>query len=262
MAADSGSPTPSRKPASRAWAVAFALVAVTALLVGASVYVFHSLRSLPGDAVEEGRRVLKDLESIASAFRQGTIEVRFLSYATRVNGTSYLQFASVQQTEVFRRTDKATALWGAWELPEVVVEATAPVEYTYYLDLDEEWRFFKEGNKILVVAPRPRFNKPAVDASEIRYEVREASLFRDSDAALARLKEGLTRMSMARARENLELVRELGRRKVEEFVRNWLIQAFGDGGDYRVEVLFADEEAAGELTGEGSGSLKVLDGEE
>lgn len=252
-------PPPPRRPGSRAWALAFAVVAVTVVLAGAALWVFHSLRSLPGDAVREGRQVLRDLESIAAAFRQGTIEVRFLSYATRVNGTSYLQFATVEQTEVFRRTDRATALWGVWELPDVVVEATAPVEYTYYLDLDEEWRFFKEGDEILVVAPRPRFNKPAIDASEIRYEVREASLFRRSDEAIANLKEGLTRMSRQRARDNLELVREMGRRKVEEFVTNWLLNAFGDGGEYHVEVLFADEEEARLLLG--GEALEVREGE-
>lgn len=237
-------------PARRAWAVAFAVVGVVAVLAGASLYVFQSLRRLPGEAVEGGRRVLRDLEGIAAAFHEGTIEIRFLSYATRVTGSSYLQFATVRQTEVFRRTDQATTLWGAWELPDVVVEATAPVETTYYLDLDEEWRFTREGDKITVVAPHPRFNAPAVDASEIRYEVREAGLFRDTDAALARLKQGVTRMARHRARENLDLVRELGRRKVEEFVTNWLLQAFGDGGDYDVEVRFADEVGTPGLRGE------------
>jgi hypothetical protein len=228
--------------AGRAWAVAFAVVAVVVVLVGAALYVFHSLRRLPGEALEGGRKVLGDLAGVAAAFNQGSVETRFLSYATRVTGSSYLQFATVHQTEVFRRTDRSSTLWGTLDLPEVVVEATAPVEYTYYLDLDAEWRFVRDGRTVRVVAPRPRFNKPAIDASEIRYEVRESSLLRDETAALAKLKEGLTRMSMGRARENLELVRELGRKKTARFVSTWLIQAFGDGGDYAVEVRFADEE--------------------
>jgi hypothetical protein len=234
----------------RAWAVAFALVAVVVVLVGAALYVFHSLRRLPADALEGGRKVLGDLAEVAAAFNQGSVETRFLSYATRVTGSTYLQFATVHQTEVFRRTDRSSTLWGTLDLPEVVVEATAPVEYTYFLDLDAEWRFVRDGRRVRVVAPRPRFNKPAIDASEIRYEVRESSLLRDEAAALVKLKEGLTRMSMERARDNLELVRELGRKQTAQFVSAWLIHAFGDGGDYAVEVRFADEEPG--LSGPGS----------
>jgi len=36
-------------------------------------------------------------------------------------------------------------LQGALALPDVVVEARAPVAYTYFLDLDMEWRFRLEG---------------------------------------------------------------------------------------------------------------------
>ncbi len=233
------------------WARTFAWVATVAILTAAGVYVFQSLRDLPGEAVDRGREVLGDLQDIAAAFRQGTIETRFLSYATRVSGSNYLQFATLRQRELFTRTDRASVLWGQLELPEVVVEASAPVEYTYYLDLDGEWTFRREGRTITVLAPGIQFNRPAVDASEIEYRVRAASVLRDEAAALAKLKAGLTRMSLLRARENVELVRELGRRKTEEFVATWLVQAFGDGGEYAVEVRFADEAGARDLRLEG-----------
>jgi len=211
------------------------------IFAGVFLYVFHSLRSLPGDAVEEGRRVLRDLRGLAEAFNQGTVEVEFTSYATSVTGTSYLQFGTVRQTEIFRRKDSASTLWGTLPLPDVVVEARAPVETTYYLDLDSQWKFVREGGVVHVLAPTPRFNTPAVDVSKIRYEVREGSLWRDTEAAKARLQEGITALAAERARENLTLVRELGRKKTEEFVSDWLLTAFGDGGEYRVEVLFRDE---------------------
>lgn len=233
-----------RHPAHRGclgWPLAVAVIAITVILVAAGLYLFHSLRTLPGDAVEQGRQVLRDLESVAAAFNRGTVETSFLSYATEVRGTSYLQFATLEQMEVFRRTDRASTLWGTLQLPDVMVEATAPVEYTYFLDLDAEWRFERRDHTLYVVAPKPRFNTPAVDASEIRYEVRRGSVLRDSDAALVKLKEGITTMAKMRARENLALVRELGRRVTEEFVASWLAEAFGDGGAYRVEVVFADE---------------------
>ena len=58
---------------------------------------------------------------------------------------------------------------------------------------------------------------------------------------IQKLKEGLTAMSIERAREHKSLVREMGRRETEQFVENWLVGAFADGADYAVEVVFPDE---------------------
>ena len=221
---------------------------VVAILAGAGLYVFESLRRLPADAVEGTKRLARDLVEVAAAFRQGNIEISFTSYATSVTGSSFLQFANLRQTEVYTRLDEASLLWGTLELPDVVVSATAPVEYTYYLDLDESWEFRLEGGTLHVLAPPIRFNRPAIDASEIDYEVRSSSLLRDEEASLELLKQGLTVMSERRAREHIVLVREVGRSKVREFVERWLAGNFGDAERYRVEVRFADETpVAGDL---------------
>jgi hypothetical protein len=126
----------------------------------------------------------------------------------------------------------------------VVVEARAPVTYTYYLDLEDEWRFRLEGREVLVVAPRVEWNRPAVDVSALRFAVREGSVFRDEDLALGRLRSELTPLLDRRARHHVPFVREAGRRKVEAFVENWLVQRFADGTGYRARVVFADEPAA------------------
>ena len=230
-----------RSEASVAWARTVGIVAVVAILVGGGLYVFNSLRRLPADALAGSRELARDLVEVAAAFREGRVEISFTSYATSVTGSSYLQFATLRQTEVYTRQDEASVLWGALELPEVVVSATTPVEYTYYLDLDEEWEFRLDGETLEVVAPAIRFNRPAIDPSEIEYEVRASSLLRDEEAALEQLKEGLSVMSEQRAREHVVLVREVGRTRVREFVERWLAGSFGDAERYRVVVRFADE---------------------
>jgi hypothetical protein len=127
------------------------------------------------------------------------------------------------------------------------VEATAPVEYTYYLDFNEPWELRQAGDEIEVIAPDIRFNTPAVDASAIRYRVLADSLLRDEATAIARLKAGITAMAHQRARQNRDLVREIGRRRTEEFVESWLVNNFSDAGRYRARVRFADEtETAGD----------------
>ena len=230
-----------RRPSHAPWALAVAAVAIVAIVVGGGLYVFRSARSLPGEVVEGGRKALRDLREVAAAFRTGTVTTTFRSYATEVTGTSRLQFAELRQEELFERRDTEAVLWGALALPDVVVEARAPVTYTYYLDLDKEWRFRLEGRDVLVVVPPVEWNRPAVDVSALRYGVREGSVFRDEQVALDRLRSELTPLLERRARQHVPLVREAGRRKVEAFVEGWLVRGFADGGGHRARIVFGDE---------------------
>ncbi len=233
-----------RRPSPAPWALAVAAVAIVAIVAAGGLYVFRSLTRLPGDVVEGGRQALRDLREVAAAFRTGTVTTTFRGYATDVAGTTRLQFAELRQEEVFERRDTEAVLWGALALPDVVVEARAPVTYVYFLDLDKEWRFRLEGKGVLVVVPPVEWNRPAVDVSALRYAVREGSVFRDEEVALDRLRSELTPLLDRRARQHVPLVRETGRRKVEAFVETWLVQRFADGGGYRARVLFTDEAAA------------------
>jgi hypothetical protein len=233
-----------RRPSHAPWALAVAAVATVAIVVAGAVYVFHSVRSLPVDVLEGGRQALKDLRDVAAAFRSGTVTTTFRGYATEVAGTSRLQFAELRQEESFERRDSEAVLWGALALPDVVVEARAPVTYTYFLDLDKEWRFRLEGREVLVVVPPLEWNRPAVDVSALRFEVREGSVLRDEQLVLDRLRGELTPLLDRRARQHVTLIREAGRRKVEAFVETWLVHRFADGSGYRARVRFADEPAA------------------
>src|SRR3990172_9295595 len=204
-------------------------------------YVFYRAQRLPGEILEGGRSIATELRSVAAAFKTGPITTTSVSCATEMSGSQKLQFATLRETEVFERTDRAQVLWGQLELPEVVVRAEAPVEYTYYLDLEERWNFLLEGPTVRVQAPPVRFNSPAIDVSRLRYEVKSGSVFRDEALALENLKRGLGELSRARAAENVALVRELGRKKTAEFVRTWLLSRYDDASSYYIEVTFADE---------------------
>jgi hypothetical protein len=223
------------------WAIAFTIVAIVGIVAATLLYVFHAARTLPRDVIESGREALREARAVAAAFRTGTITTTFRGYATEIEGTSRLEFAQLRQLEVFERRDAAAVLWGTFNLPDVVVEARAPVEYTYYLDLDKEWRFRLEGQEVFVTAPAVEFNRPSVDVSALQFEVKEGSVFRDEKLALDNLRAELTSLSMWRARQHIPLVREAGRRKVEAFVETWLVQRFADGADYHARVRFADE---------------------
>ncbi len=214
------------------WPAAVAVLGLAATF--AALYAFRSLTQAPSRLASEARQ-------IASAFRSGTVTTSFTSYATEVHGSSFLQFATLKQIEVFERKDEAALFWGQLALPDVVVEARAPVEYTYYLDLNERWLFVLEGRTLLVQAPPVRYNTPALDVSALRYQIRQGSVLRDEAAVLVKLRQGLSELAKQRARENVALVRETGRRQTEEFVLTWLQARFSDGKDLRAQVRFADE---------------------
>lgn len=214
------------------WPAVVALLGLASLaLVG---YVFQSTRNLPGDVIESSR-------SLVEAFKAGTVTTRFVSYAAEMSGSSYLQFANLKQVEVFERTDRVTVMWGQFALPDVVVRAEAPVEYTFYLDLDEPWDLLIDDKTVLVQAPEIRYNPPAIDVSNLHYQVTDRSVLRDEDVALENLRRGLSDLAKMRAKENIPLVRELGRRKTQEFIRNWLLSSYDNAESYRIEVVFADE---------------------
>jgi len=44
-----------------------------------------------------------------------------------------------------------------------------------------------------------------------------------------------------RAKDNVPLVRETGRKEISEFVENWLARSFTDGKNYNVKVYFPGE---------------------
>lgn len=237
-------PNPWVKPAT--WVV------IVFLLLAAGIYVFKSLRDLPVDTLDEAGAVLEKtgvvidkasqaLKEIAAAFNQGTVTTSFISYATSLNANHYLQFATLRQNEVFTRKDEARTGFGYIPLPDVVVEARAPVQYTYYVDFGAKWEFVLKDHVIYVLAPPIQANEPAVDASEITYEVKKDSVFRKTAQAKDNLKKSIMPMVQQRAKDNVALVRETGRREIAEFVEKWLARSFVDASKYPLKVYFADE---------------------
>lgn len=232
-------------PAGTSWAWPVAWMVTAALLVGGVIYAFKSCRDLPGETLDKTRKLAttvgQQLQRIASAFERGTITTTFTSYATTLSGSQYLQFATLSQRETFTRTDESSLLFGYIPLPDVIVEASAPVTYTYYLDLNARWDFVLHDGVIWVTAPDIKYNKPALDVSRITYEIKKDSHFRNTSEAMENLRSSMTWMSYKKAEANIDLVRETGRKQTETFVENWLAKSFADGKKFPVKVQFRAE---------------------
>ncbi len=227
------------------WAYPVMWMVLCLILVLGAVYVFKSCRDLPGETLDKTSKLLSQagdkLERLAAAFKQGTVTTTFTSTATSMSGSQYLQVATLSQQETFTRKDESSLAYGYLPLPDVIVEASAPVSYTYYLDLNAKWDFHLKDGVISVVAPDIRFNKPAVDVSRLTWEVKKDSMFRKTGEAMESLKGSITWLSYKKAGANAELVRETGRRQTELFVQNWLARTFPDGKNLPVKVRFRSE---------------------
>src|SRR5262245_28921344 len=185
---DDAKPALESRPAKNSWAWPVMWMVVVLAIVSAGIYVFKSCRDLPGETLGHAGKIVEQVgqkvQQVAAAFRKGTITTIFTSYATSIGGSQYLQFATLSQVETFTRKDESSMAFGYIPLPDVIVEATAPVTCTYYLDLNARWDFRLQDGVIWVIAPDIKFNKPSVDASRITYQVTKNSLIRNTTEAM------------------------------------------------------------------------------
>jgi len=226
-------PPPARSP----WPRVVVTLGVLAMLLGAGLVIFRQMVKVPVALVSE-------LRSVAAAFTQGTVRTEFLSRAAELAGTSRFQFATLKQAESFKREETGSTAWGWIPLPKVVVQAQAPVEYSYYVELDPRWEFQREGDTVLVFPPAIMASTPALDLSALTFYTLEGSLWWDDQAVRERLRGSLTDALKLRAEDNVRLVREVGRQRLADFVMKWLGDRFDDGQRFQVKIVFPDERLA------------------
>jgi hypothetical protein len=227
------------------WARAAMWSAIALIVVAGVVMMLRSCMALPERALSKTSQVMEKagdaLATVAGAFNRGMVTTSFVSYATTITNSQRLQFATLKQMEIFTRTEQPSTAFGYVPLPDVIVEAKAPVEYTYYLDLNGKWEFVLREGVIHVFAPPIRANRPSIDVSALHYEVKKGR-FRTSEA-INNLKSSMSGLAILRAKENIPLVRETGRKETAEFVERWLARSFADGKSYPVKVYFPGETA-------------------
>lgn len=228
------------------WALAIALLVFVLVLAGGAWYALRVIQRLPGEIAAQGREMgrsaVREVGDLVRAFRTGSVQRLFATYTTRLEGTNYLQVATLEQVQVFEMEDRAAVFWGTVELPPVIVRATAPVDYTYFVDLEGPWRFELTDRRVVVLAPPLRFNRPAIDISRLRWQVVRGSLLRDEQLVAGQLRREMMGRAAIQAKANVPLVRQTARSQVERFVTNWLLQTFDEeAAGYTVQVYFADE---------------------
>ncbi len=212
------------------WAKAISRIGVTAIIVPGLVFIIIYFLNFTGKAFKATDKAISDrmdeISNIASAFKTGSVITEFTSYATKIRANNYLQVAQLETVESFSKSETTKHAWDLIKF-SAEVEIRAPVEYTFYLDLleKEAWKFELQNEEailknqeenlfrvpeIVVRAPGIQWNKPAIDISEMKvWENKSIGI--DEDKMRNELQKEITAICNERAKEKVNLVREIAR---------------------------------------------------
>lgn len=247
------------------WPVTLLVVALLGVhLSGRACQTVEETSERPAETVE---RAVEAASTIAERFRSGRITTTFLADIPRlvVDGGSRLEVATFEATETFTRTDERRVAFDLIPLGRTEAEIRVPATYRYHVRLDDPWRIEVRDQSCIVWAPALRPTQPpAIHTDRMEKRVSGSWLRWDEAEQLEELHRSITPTLRERAAspETIDLVRELARRRVAEFVRNWLLIAdhWREDRYTSVRVIFADERDREERPTEATLELNLGDG--
>ncbi len=242
----------------RSWAKTVSTIGVTLILVFGAIYIFKYMMELPGKGVD---KIANRVIDIAKAFKKGTIINEFRSYATSVSATNYLQIAKLSTHETFSKTDSKMILWDQFYLGDIKVEIRAPVEYTFFVDLNENWQFILKDKEmeVMILAPKIQVNKPFIDISNLTISSEKSILRRGKSKIEEQLRKEIVGLTKVRARGKIKLIRAIAKDMVAQFVQNWFINVQYKDNKTRPHVkavYFANQEYPKKIFDDMSGTDK------
>ena len=185
--------------------------------------------------------------SITERFRTGRITSTFTADLPRLQpGGAVLELASYEAVEAFRRSDERSLFFDLVPLGTNVTEIRVPVTYRYHVRLDEPWHLDVRDRVCLVRAPRLRATlPPALHTDRMEKHGERGWLRMDLVQQMDELEKTITPTLIMRAQDaqTISVVRETCRRRVAEFVRDWLLreEQWREDGFTAVTVTFEDE---------------------
>ena len=204
------------------------IIALLIIILAAAYVTYRFSNSIQSSAVDH----------LMDGFRRESVETRFLSFATTVAPLKRLELAKLNQIEILERSSQPQLFWKTLNLPEVVVRATVPVEYRYYVEINDKWQVKMENQVLTMIAPALFAGTPSPDISQLQFEVRKGSFFRNEKEVARALQNEISGLLQKRGAESVALVRETARLQVKSIARQWLLS---ESKQAEIKVQFADE---------------------
>jgi hypothetical protein len=197
-----------------------------------------------GDGVQN---VIDSVKDVALKFNTGYITETFTSAIPELNSSGMnLELTSMQVTETIYRSDAKNTLWDSVYLGTTTTEIRVPVTYRYYLDLVGPWELDVSGQNCIVKAPafKPTL-PPAIHTQRLQKRSDRGWARFNESQQMSELERNITPTINRYAADfrHRDLVREACRKKVAEFVRDWLLKEDQWRTDrfHSIRVVFADE---------------------
>jgi hypothetical protein len=180
-------------------------------------------------------------ESVTDFLRSDAGRTALISNLEKTQGSKKLSLAEISTTERFKR-ESAPRLFSLISLPAVAVQATMPVTYDFYIDLEEKWDAQLVKEKILITAPPLRMRLPTVDISKVQFDVLESHLLRDEHKVQEDLRLEITNLLTETGLQYKDKATQTAKRSFQNLVTAFLRTHFQTEKLPTVEVLFQGEE--------------------
>lgn len=167
-----------------------------------------------------------------------SVENNLKTHLFELSGSKKLILATLKHYEIFEKKSEMTLFNKRLKLPDIVVSASMPVEYNYYVDFDGTWDIFVNENTIRVIAPDPKAVSPSVSVSEIEFGVVKGSFFRRDSIVTEELRLELDQLLMESSSRHVSSIIEVARRELYELVKLWLHE---NQQDLEIQILFQNE---------------------
>lgn len=121
-----------------------------------------------------------------------SIQKSFNTYVVKEVPSAKLIVFELHTVEKIRKQEKLNFLWKLISISDVDVEILVPVQYSFYIDVNEKFEIQKNDNSLIILAPPLKSFTPAVDVSGISFMVNEAPFLYDTSKIEKSFYDGLT----------------------------------------------------------------------
>ena len=237
------------------WRWPVVILTIATMVLVAYIYSIKTAKGVAENTIRNTQETIRNIGesaiTIAENFQQSKITHTFAEFLPEANdaGEGRLEVATLENTKIFKRTNKRTILWDKISLGTTVTEIRVPATFRYHLKLADRWKLEVRDQQCFVIAPMMLPTTPVAihtDKIEKRSERGWARFNKDDqmDALMKTITPRLT--SQASSDSHVNLVREHARKTVAEFVRQWLMKEdhWREDRFRTITVIFADEAEA------------------
>ena len=191
------------------------------ILVGISIaiYIYNDSKTIASKSMNGISKLLHDIST-------DSMMISFSNYNTTIKGVSKFQVAELTQMALLTNHQNGSLI-NLYK--DADVEITVPVEYTYTVSFSEPWSITVDSSNVItvnIIAPKIRPNTPAPNISQLKEQKINSNFLNNGNKAMNQLKNEITPRLKITAIDNVPLIREIARKRINDYFRKWLVNSY------------------------------------